>query len=250
MKRLPKVFGHRGGRAKTPENTLAAFSAALKSGAHGIELDVQRCASGELVVIHDCELKRTTDGAGQVGKLSLSELKKLSAGKWFGKDFEQERIPTLLEVLDLVDGSAFVNIELKNSPVSYPGIEDDLLRVLEHCKFPDQLIISSFDHRLLKNVSDASDLQVAILAACTFFDIGSYASTLDAQFWHPSFDLLTVEAVEEAHEVGLQVNTWTLNEEDEWRAAIEMEVDGIITDDPEGLVSLLDQLALQNEAIC
>jgi len=112
------------------------------------------------------------------------------------------------------------------------------------------LIISSFDHRLLKNVAECSDLQIAFLAACTFLDIGNYALALDAQIWHPAFDLLTVDAVEEAHDAKLQVNTWTVNDPKDWSAAIEMGVDGLITDDPEALVAFLDQWALQNEAVC
>ena len=245
-----KVFGHRGGRTLFPENTLASFAGALKAGVHGIELDVQRCLSGELVVIHDHDLQRTTNGAGLVVDTSLSDLKKLSAGAWFKPEFASERIPTLLEVLDLVGGSVIVNIELKNSPVDYPGIEDDLLEVLSHYKFPDQLIISSFDHQLLKRVSESSDLEVAVLADCIFFDLGGYTAALNANWWNPDFGTLRADAVEDAHEVELKVNTWTVNGPANWKAALEMGVDGIITDDPDGLISFLDQLALVSDSVC
>jgi glycerophosphoryl diester phosphodiesterase len=245
-----KVFGHRGGRTRYPENTIAAFAGAMQAGVHGIELDVQRCASKELVVIHDADLRRTTNGAGLVGDTTLSDLKKLDAGSWFGAEFSAERIPTLLEVLELVDGNVVINIELKNSPVDYPGIEDDLAELISHYKYPDRLIISSFDHRLLKRVSDKTDYEVAVLAGCLFNDIGGYAAEMNANWWHPDFDVLLVDAVEEAHAAQISVNTWTVNGTANWQKALAMGVDGIITDDPDGLIALLDQRALSNEAVC
>lgn len=245
-----KVFGHRGGRTLYPENTLAAFAGALKAGAHGIELDVQRCASGELVVIHDATLQRTTNGAGRVIDATLPELKRLDAGSWFKEEFFAEQIPTLLEVLDLVNGNAVVNIELKNTPVDYPGIEDDLMETLSHYKYQDQLIISSFDHQLLKRVSDLGDFTIGVLAGCIFYDINGYAAALDADWWHPPFDLLRVDAVDDAHSVELKVNTWTVNGPENWRAALQMGVDAITTDDPDGLIAFLDQMALVSDSVC
>ncbi|HEY9682573.1 MAG TPA: glycerophosphodiester phosphodiesterase family protein [Oculatellaceae cyanobacterium] len=245
-----KVFAHRGGRAHYPENTLVAFAGAMKAGVHGIELDVQRCASGELVVFHDVTLARTTNGQGRLADTTLDDLKKLSAGAWYRPEFESERVPTLLEVLDLVDGTVVVNIEVKNCPVDYPGIEDDLLQTIGHYKYPDQLIISSFDHQLLKAVSEKSDLEVAILSAGVLHDISGYSAALNANFWHPEFELLRPDAVEEAHLIELKVNTWTVNGPDDWKQALEANVDGIITDDPDGLIEFLDQLTLVSESIC
>jgi glycerophosphoryl diester phosphodiesterase len=245
-----KVFGHRGGRTRYPENTMAAFAGAMHAGVFGIELDVQRCASGELVVIHDSDLHRTTNGVGRVVDSTLSELKKLDAGSWFNADFGTERIPTLLEVMELVDGNVVINIELKNSPVDYPGIEDNLSEIIRHYKYPDRLIISSFDHRLLKRVSEKTDYEVAVLAGCIFSDIGGYAAELNANWWHPPFDLLLVDAVEEAHEAQISVNTWTVNGTANWQKAIAMGVDAITTDDPDGLIALLDHRALSSEPVC
>jgi glycerophosphoryl diester phosphodiesterase len=245
-----KVFGHRGGRTRYPENTLSAFAGAMQAGVHGIELDVQRCASGELVVIHDADLQRTTNGAGRVVDTSLSDLKKLDAGSWFGAEFRAEKIPTLLEVLDLVAGNILINIELKNSPVDYPGIEDDLAENLSHYRYPDQIIISSFDHRLLQRVSEKTDYEVAVLASCLFKDIVGYATDLSASWWHPAFDLLLGDAVEEAHSGNIFVNTWTVNGAAKWQAAIALGVDAITTDDPDGLIAMLDQKALANESVC
>jgi glycerophosphoryl diester phosphodiesterase len=245
-----KVFAHRGGLKDNPENTLAAFAGAMRAGVHAVELDVQRCASGELVVFHDATLARTTNGRGRIVDTTLADLKKLSAGAWFKPEFESERIPTLLEVFDLIDGTIAINIEVRNCPIGYPGIEDDLLQAVGHYKYPDHLIISSFDHQLLKLISEKSDLEIAILSAGVFNDLNGYSAALNADFWHPDFELLRADAVEEAHEIELKVNTWTVNGTADWKTALEAGVDGIITDDPIGLIEYLDQLALASESVC
>src|SRR5262249_54154022 len=150
----PVVIAHRGGRKWAPENTLIAFKKSMAAGADGIELDIHRCKSGELVVIHDETIDRTTDGKGLVKDLTYDEIKKFSAGKWYGKEFESERIPLLSEVLDTVDGKMIVNIEIKNTPIEYPGIEDDLIKLLKGYKYPDKIMISSFDHELIRRIHE------------------------------------------------------------------------------------------------
>ena len=241
---LPKIFAHRGGRQTTPENTNAAFKNSMHLGVAGIELNVQRCSTGELVVIHDEDINRTTNGVGLIKDISLAELKRIDAGSWFDEKFARETIPTLQEVLEIIDGHLVINIELKNLPVSYDGIDDDLLALLSHYPHPDTIIISSFDHRLLLQVSQKTDIAIGLLAGCAFYDMHAYATTLNASFWHPPYDIVCSELVEEAHEVGLLVNVWTVNDAKRWRSLIEMGVDGIITDDPEGLSVYLDEISL------
>lgn len=245
-----KVYAHRGGRKTTPENSMAAFENSLHIGVHGIELDVQRCATGELVVMHDEDINRTTNGVGLVKDISFAELKRISNGKWFGEEFADQRVPALLEVLDLVDGNVIVNIEVKNAPIGYPGIEEDLLGVISHYKYPERLVISSFDHKVLLRLSQESELQLALLAGCSFYDVGAYATAVGASMWHPAYDCVRPDLVEEAHQAGLIVNVWTVNEEREWRALIEMGVDGLITDDPAGLTEYLDRFALASDSVC
>jgi glycerophosphoryl diester phosphodiesterase len=241
---LPKIFAHRGGRKSTPENTAAAFKNSMHLGVAGIELDIQRCATGEIVVIHDEDINRTTNGAGLVKDISLAELKRISAGSWFDQKFASENVPTLQEVLEIIDGNLILNIEVKNAPVSYDGIDDDLLELLSHYQHPDTIIVSSFDHKLLLKISQKTDIAIALLAECVFFDLQAYATTLGASFWHPPYDVVRPELVEEAHANGLLVNVWTVNDERKWRKLIDMGVDGIITDDPEGLSVFLDEVSL------
>lgn len=238
-----KVFAHRGGRKWAPENTMAAFAKSMQAGVDGIELDIQRCASGELVVIHDCDISRTTDGVGLVKDISYPELKRVGAGAWFDPQFSAEYIPLLQEVLDLVDGKLILNIEIKNSPVDYPDIEDDLIDLLEQYRHQDTVIVSSFDHQVLRRLhAKAPNIPLGILGNSLLVDLGTYLEKIGAKFWHPDFFTLRSDAVCQAQESGIVVNSWTINSSRDWSAALQMGLDGIITDDPAGLIDFLDKV--------
>lgn len=240
MNSKTKVFAHRGGREWAPENTMAAFELALDLHVDGIELDVQRCATGELVIIHDEDINRTTNGVGLVNDISLDELRRLSCGQWFDQYFAEQKVPLLQEVLDLVDGKCILNIEVKNAPVRYPDIEEELVNLLSDYKHRDTLIISSFDHYVLERVGNlAPDLKLGLLADCVLMDLPAYAKRLNTKYFHPGIDSLRADIVEECHAHGIEVNPWTVNGRQAWSRAIKMGVDGIVTDDPEGLMVLL-----------
>lgn len=231
------VIAHRGGSKWAPENTMAAFAKSLNAHADGVELDIHRCKTGELIVIHDETLERTTNGRGYVKDKTLDELKKLSAGKWFDEKFAGEKLPVLDEVLKLADGKMIVNIEIKNSPIEYPGIEDDLAKVLHDYKYPDKILISSFDHELIRRVhKKMPQYEVAFLDAGIVADVGEYANKIGAKAWNAGFSELRPDAVERAHKAGLAVNVWTVDGRKKWNEAVDMKVDGIVTDDPAGLM--------------
>lgn len=240
-----QVFAHRGGRMWAPENTMAAFRRAVELGVDGIELDVQRCASGELIVIHDEDLERTTNGVGLVADISYDEISRLSAGLWFDQEFRDEKVPLLADVLDLVAGSLTVNVEIKNSPVAYPGIEEELLELLSSYGHSDKIIVSSFDHFVLERLKNLdSSLNLALLVDAVLLDMPQYAQRLGARFFHPCFSSCRQEVVEEAHAAGFKVNAWTLNKRREWSMALKMGIDGFVTDDPEGLMVYLRRAEL------
>ncbi len=117
-------IAHRGASALAPENTMAAFAMAVELGADAIELDLHVSRDGELVVIHDHTLDRTTDGEGPVHTRSLQELKRLDAGRWFGESFAGQRIPTLAEVLDRFSGKIPLALEIKAGSAFFRGIEE------------------------------------------------------------------------------------------------------------------------------
>jgi glycerophosphoryl diester phosphodiesterase len=236
----PHIFAHRGGTRWAPENTLAAFSKAIKAGCYGIELDVQRCKSGEIIVLHDPTLNRTTDGTGLLKDKTFEEVRGLSAGKWFSAEFAAEKLPTLDEVLNLVDGKLVVNVEIKNTPIGYPNIENDILRILKPYKYPDKIVISSLDHELLFRLHEMNcPYQLALLSDCILVDVKNYAAKVGAHAWNPRFWTFRKDNLDSTHQAGLEVNIWTVNGPDNWREVIAMGVDGIITDDPLGLMALV-----------
>ncbi len=236
----PKIYAHRGGAKWAPENTMAAFRKCKDNGVYGIELDIQRCKTGELVVIHDEDLKRTTNGAGLIKDTSLADLNKLDAGSWFDKQFKDERIPLLSDVLKLLDGKVVLNIEIKNTPVAYPGIEGDLLKVLADYKYPDTIIVSSFDHEVLKRLHQkSSKYAIALLGDPIICEVGQYAKQVGATAWHPYFGSMRKDVIDAAHGASLKVNVWTPNKSPELEELISQGVDGIVTDDPKALSDFL-----------
>ncbi|HEY8418452.1 MAG TPA: glycerophosphodiester phosphodiesterase [Limnochordales bacterium] len=227
---MPYVIGHRGAAAVAPENTMASFALALQAGADGLELDFQLTKDGQLVVIHDQTLKRTTGADGMVKDRTLAELKQLDAGSWFAPRFAGERIPTLEEVLDLARGRAFVNAEIKNLPYRYPGIEERLLVAVRRTGFPlDQLIVSSFDHESLLRVQ-ALEPRVAIAALFGHYPVA--LGDLPGTVLHPHWGVADGAFMAKARAAGRTVNVWTANDPDAWEHLVRVGVDGIITDDP------------------
>jgi len=216
-------IGHRGAAGHAPENTLRSFEKAVLFGCDMTELDVHLCGSGELVVIHDETVDRTTDGSGQVSDLTLNALKLLDAG-------QGEEIPTLDEVLSLLRGMIGLNIELKGLGTAKPVY--DLVKGLGWGN--NDLTISSFNWDMLKEyrVLDSN----ARLGVLTFKNHGEalmFAETIDAYSINPYHQLLNQKYVEEAHYKGFNIYPWTPNKEWEIKQAINKGVDGVISDYPD-----------------
>ena len=242
MKSLPAVIAHRGGRDWAPENTIAAFSNSVAAGVNGVEFDVHRCSTGELVVIHDDDLLRTTNGAGLVKDASLAELKRLSAGLWFDKSFREERVPLLTEVLDLFDKKMLIDIEIKNAPIGYEGIEEDLLYAIEPYRERLKFCVSSFDHHCLRRLRALdSEIEIGVLLAASMVEIAEYCAKFSAKYLIQDYYCLMPEAVREAHDAGLKVIVWTVNDKKQWQYLIDLGVYGICTDLPRDLLDYYKQ---------
>ena len=239
-------FAHRGARAHAPENTLLAFSLAFDLGADAIECDVQRSRDGELVIIHDGTVDRTTDGSGFVSEQSLSELRGLDAGrKWR----LLERIPTLEETLALVwERGGSLNLEVKGESVEESV---DTARALEpmlrdqHPAFRRRLLVSSFEHPALQLLK----ARLPWLRSGALFgsewrrrDLLAPARELGAEAIHPALTLTTQALVRRAHEAGLRVNVWTANRPATIEQLIRWGVDGVFSDYPERVVILRSRL--------
>ena len=222
-------IGHRGAMGYAPENTLDSFAKALELGVDGIELDVHVCKSGEVVVIHDERVERTTNGQGKVMEMTLQELKALDAGKG-------ERIPTLKEVLDFVDRRVIIDMELKAEGIGQ-AVADIVRQYIQvHGWKNKHFMISSFDHHELKRCHDQiPDVPFGPIIAAKPLDYALLAQAMKADAIMPFFEFLDYQFVQDAHQRGVKVITWTVNRLDDIEKVLKMGVDGIISNYPDRL---------------
>ena len=230
---IGKIFAHRGASACAPENTLPAFALAARQGADGIELDVHLTKDGELVVIHDETLERTTNGAGLVGQHTLAELQTLRADNGM-PGFADARIPTLRQVLELAAGAGLlVNIELKTGVLLYPGIEQKTLALVAELGLQRRVIYSSFNHYTIAQVRRLDpQAETAYLFSDIICGVEAYAAARGVRGLHPALYAVKMPGLLDAYlQSGLAVRVWTVNEEPDLRALLARGAD-VITNDP------------------
>lgn len=236
----PLLIGHRGAMACAPENTMVSFEEGLRQGADLIELDVHLCASGEVVVIHDAYVDRTTDGTGLVVDLTLAQLKALDAGGWYDSRYAGQRIPTLDEVLAWARGRVPLAIEIKNGPVFYPDIEGKVVALIRAHEMVDQVIVISFDHTCLPRVkAHCAEISTGILYVGQLADPVSAAAAAQADSLRPAWAHVTAETVQVAHQAGLTVEPWGSNAD--YDHLIQLGVDAVTADHPAAVRELLDR---------
>ncbi len=223
MSKILKI-GHRGANGYEPENTLVSFQKALDMQVDGIELDVHLSIDGNLIVMHDDTIDRTTNGKGFVNQLTLKELKS------FKINYTIE-IPTLEEVFDLVDKKCLINIELKNHETAEKVVQLIEKYIEEkNWKYAD-FIVSSFDWNAIQQIRFLNDkIPIGVLTEDDLDLAFSYAKFLKAEAINPDFHLLTAEKVAEFHKKGIKVFPWTVNNPEDIQKMKAMKVDGIITD--------------------
>ena len=225
-----KIFAHRGVSGHYPENTLLAIQAAIDCGAYGIEIDVF-AVDGELIVIHDRQLQRTTKTDGNIEDYSLTQLQQLDAGNG-------QRIPTLWQVLALVNNSCVLNIELKGHDTA-----DLLLDLLQRASQQlgtdvSKLLISSFHHPLLQTLKQRQpELAIGALTACIPLDYCTFATTLNAVSVHCDRAFVDEQMVLDAHQRGLEVFVYTVNDQREAIRLKDLGVDGIFCNFPAAAAS-------------
>jgi glycerophosphoryl diester phosphodiesterase len=229
-------IAHRGASADFPENTLAAFAGAIVADADMCELDVHRTADGEIVVIHDDTINRTSDGRGKVAELTLAQLKKFSAGAWFATSFAAERIPLLREVLDLVKERCALNIELKA-----PGVASQVCTVIREARVEDSALVSSFNAEALADVRAlAPEIRVGLLTSRMPERSLERAVQLKAAAINPAFELVSAAFCSHARRYGLAIYPWTADDPDVMRKLINAGVDGIMTNHPARLRAVIE----------
>lgn len=239
------IIAHRGASGYAPENTMAAFEKALEMGAEGIELDVHLTADGEIVVIHDHTIDRTSDGKGMVGALTLEEIRKYDFGAWFDPKFKGQRIPTLGEVFELLeDWDGLLNIEVKSGPILYPGIEEKLVDMVKSWNFRGRIIFSSFNHYSLRDIKALDpSMEIGLLYMAGLVEPWKYAKDLNAQALHPLYYNVVPELVAGCKENGIKLNPFTIDEEKEMEMIMRAGVDGIITDYPDRALNVRKRIS-------
>ena len=232
----PLIIGHRGALGYRPENTMPSFEHALALGADCVEFDVHLTRDGVPVVIHDETVDRTTNGHGFVHEHTLTELQSLDAGAWFSSDYAGARVPTLEELLYWASKSGMaVDVEIKNAPIFYDGIENRVVAALRQADMTDQAIVSSFDHVAVQRVGElAPEITLGVLYGARPVDAGrALADLVGATVLLPHVSYVRPVDVAVAHEAGLAVIPWTTSDEARVCELLEARVDGICSNHPD-----------------
>lgn len=238
------ILGHRGVKGHAPENTLVSFEKGIQMGSTMLELDIHLSKDKELIVIHDGAVDRTTNGTGLVHEMTLTELQRLDAGAWFGPEFAGERIPTLQEVIGLVRGRAYLNVEIKVGGMNpnrfvYPDIIQPLGDLLTTTDMVNEVVVSSFHQPYLTELKQVlPNVRVALLHQKP---VDNLFETAVAEGWeavHTHTSLIDEQFVAAAHAKGIRVRAWNPNDAETMRRMIHLGVDGIGTDFPEVLLQL------------
>ncbi len=214
-------IGHRGAKAYEPENTLRSFTKAIELGVDAVELDARRTREGEVVVIHDAKVDKTTNGKGLVSDLTLNEIKQLVTDKG-------ERIPTLDEALDFLDKKVKIVIELKET-----GLEKKVLDLVHEKGLEKNVIIVSFREEALRKVRELDDEVDTGLIYVRHRNPIKAALDLGAKYLLSLYRFTHTANVKKAHENGLKVIVWTINKQEEVLEYMKKGVDGIASDRPD-----------------
>lgn len=239
---MSMIYAHRGASGYAPENTLEAFRLAMDMGADGFELDVHLSKDGELVVIHDETVDRTTNGTGLVMNLTLAELKNLDASNGMG-NYQGARIPTLGEVYDLIkDTKHIVNVEIKTDSIFYPGIERKCLELEKEKGMEGRIIYSSFNHYTMQSLKVMEpEAKTGLLYEAIIPRPWEYAKQLGADYLHPiKSNVWFPGLAEETLANGIGMNLWTVNDEATMQECLKHGA-GIITNYPDVAVALRDK---------
>jgi len=238
-------IAHRGASGHAPENTLAAFRLAAEMGAKFIETDLQLTRDAKIVAMHDPSVDRTTNGRGRISKMSLAELRGLDAGVKFlsadGKSYKGEKVPTLDEILEFAR-TADVSLYLELKESQSWGFEQSLVGAIRRSGEMNRAIIISFDPDSLAAVRRIEPtLMTGLLVDKPALALVEKTLAIGARQFLPRGDRVTPEMIAAAHQADLRVVVWTVNEIEDLRTVIAMDVDGVITDYPDRLVQLLEK---------
>lgn len=243
MKR-PIVFAHRGASKNFPENTLPAFKKAIELGVDGIELDVQVTSDGHVVVIHDERLGRTSNGSGWVKDKTLEELKALDFGSWFSEDCKDIKIPTFIEVLELLSSwKGTLDVELKNGPIFYPGIEEKVINIIKEYSLENRTMLACFNHHSLVECKKIEPK----IKTCAIYLAGihkpwEYAKSIKAGAIQASYYNMASDIIKGCKENNIFTNFWTVDDPKEIEKSFSLNANGIITNIPDKAIEIFNKM--------
>lgn len=234
---MTMIFAHRGFSGYYPENTMLAFQkTAEESLADGIELDIQMTKDGELVIMHDETLDRTTNGSGYLKDYTLEELKTLSVGVNVKGFFPRQTIPTLREYFTWLKTTKLItNIELKTSVFEYKGIEEKLIAMVHEFGLEEQIWYSSFNHYTIAKVKELMpEAKCGLLMDTWLMNVGSYAASQNVATVNACSWFCCKEGVaEDLHAHGIKLQAWTPNDADLMKKLVDCGTDVLITNFPD-----------------
>ena len=232
----PVITYHRGYSSRAPENTMAAFEAALEDGSPRIELDVQMTADGVAVVTHDTSLRRCTGCNANIYDLTYAQVQQLDAGRWFHRQFTGTYVPTLEEALALCKGKAELNIEIKPSTFT-PTLESETVRLIHAYDYGADCVVTSQSYETLCKVKELDpELTTGYILA---LGVGTYYDLPAADFFSVESTFITAGMVQQIHLRGKTISAWTVNRQQDAEKLLQLGVDDLITDKPEIIAPLL-----------
>ena len=235
---MTKVFGHRGCSGTYPENTMLAFRKAVEAGVDGMEFDLHLTKDNKLVIIHDETIDRTSNGSGAVRDMTLEELRQYDFSAAFPGEYGVCRIPTLEEYFEMVKDLPLIsNIELKTGVWEYPGIEQAAIDMVRAYHLEDRIIFSSFNHTTVERCKAlAPDIKCGFLTENWPSRFGAYTALHGIECCHQPLHMLSEKTVAEMHDAGCEINTWTVNTEEDAKRLAAWGVDALIGNYPERML--------------
>lgn len=254
----PKIIAHRGANRYAPQNTIPAFEKALELGANGTETDVHSTKDGYIVICHNDTVDEMSNGTGAIGDYTLEDIRKLDFGSKFSAEFAGTPLPTLEEYLECMekgDKLEIMNIEIKPSKYDRADIVKKTIDAVKAHGLFDKLLISSFDYKMLieaKKYEPACQTAYlypiyAQILTRWFIQPLRLAKKIGCSAMHPHQAFATKSLVRRAHKAGMKVNAWTVDEEQDIIKMLENGVDGIITDCPDYVESVVDKYLAEHK---
>ena len=246
-----KIIAHRGAAGLAPENTISAFAKAMEYNVDMVELDVHLSADDSVIVMHDHNVKRTTNGEGEIEDLTYDYIKGLDAGSWYDPKFSNEKVPTLREVLQFVNGRTTVLIELKwPKKGTYKNLVKNVLQTIKDCHAENWVVVQSFEQQYLKEMNQAAPgipCHQLVFAAPNLLPIyhdrslgfGEFEPLPFVRSVNISYLYLNKKFIQKMHDKNMTVYAYTLDSEDKMSKAINLGIDGIITNRPDVARELL-----------